>query len=311
MPARRRDMSTRLKKRVAIGLALLFAVLWYAARTSQEVRAQALEIAAGDPYCVQVANDIQFVRGAERGYRPVQRSSDIWGLRMVGYGGFHHAVLVVGDSVTPRTFHWSYFKRSFVQGTFGPFPIVCQPSRDYFDHLHSDPADSPVRFILDGRRLSIPRVYRPYAIWPGSFLGYTFHAAAPAFQPVGASCTDFFCGDVWVSFTDSIGPYGLAQAAPAGGIPELGKLDGLLHLPGAKLSYDRYVQVGGDGNVVTSIDCMADCHQAFMHGGLTFSFRHKRADLSEWRAMQQRLIDLHGRFEQPDSIAARGAKSES
>ena len=63
----------------------------------------------------------------------------------------------------------------------------------------------------------------------------------------------------------------------------------------------EYVEFDADGQLRSYIGCErrvhADCDHVFRHDGLVYRFDHARADLPQWRAMQQRLIALHARFE--------------
>lgn len=72
---------------------------------------------------------------------------------------------------------------------------------------------------------------------------------------------------------------------------------GLLGPPGLH----EYVEFGEDGAVRSYIGCESDaraeCMHVFAEAGLTYHFRHPRAALPAWRAMQQRLMALHASFE--------------
>jgi hypothetical protein len=284
------------KKWAGILLLVCCALLTYGATSSARLRAQAIELAAGEPFCVQVPDRLGIVRPYGMEYLPAWKFSDTWGLGMIGRGGFHHAVLIVGDPTAPRSFHWSYFKHKFVEGTYGPFPIVCQSALRYFERQDNTADDKKMRFTLAGRTMAIPKQYYPEPQWPGSMVGYSFCASWPLFQPPAESCIGTQRPTVWVAFETDDKPYGLAQVLPPQGLRREKKFDGLIRIATPDQS-DEYVEIGPDNKVVTSISCMVDCSHHFSANGLTFSFHHSPAALPQWREMQKRLMDLHTQFE--------------
>lgn len=310
-------MDLHARRRAALLLAGLAAILglaawglaWYGAMTSRDLRAQAIAIAAGQPFCVQVARDASDRKGQV--YVPVRTADDTSGLHLAGRIAHHHAVLVVGDDAESLTFHWSRVKHRFVEGTYGPFPIVCQPSRRYFDDAGKIPLHPTYRFSLMGRRFAIPRVYRPRAQWPGSMVGYSVEAEAPNFQPTGAACTQPFCATVYAAFEYDGKPFGMSREVPAQLVEEGGALRGLFRLESRGAHDLRYVQVDGHGNRIGEVFCVRDCLHRFSRNGMTFSFRHASRDLPAWRTMQDRVVALHTRFEQAGASGGKhGPRAE-
>lgn len=257
----------------------------------RKLREHAKEIASQEEFCVQVASGLG--RRSQR-YVPIRSPHGTWELRKLGRGGYHHAVLVVGGSKTPRTFHWSRFRQRFVEGTYGPLPIVCEPAHNYFESAPGRFTPGDTNFTLDGRSFRIPREYRAEPVWPGSMVGYRFDARPPTFHPADRNCAQAECPTVLVAFEQN-GGHGIAQHISPAGTPGTGELSGLNRLPGTN---EKFVQISGDGKLISAIDCTSDCLHRFSSGDVTFTFRHSRSDLSRWREMQERLIGLHKRFRQ-------------
>ena len=272
---------------LALGGCALFA---YSRLVSASPQAGAAAIAAGRPFCVQVPGGDDY-RPAHAHDRP---GRDMW-----GHGGVHHAVLVVGDARTPETYHWSYLNNRFMEGGYGPFPIVCTPMKDYFRQPPQQARGTA--FTLLGKRLHIPGAYAARPMWPGDMVGYSLQACAPDFEPGDDSCAGQFWHPVDVAFRGGATPQGMAyrvidsiREEPIAG---LGASPGLLRPPGLH----EYVEFGADGAVRTYIGCESavgtECRHVFSHAGITFHFRHPRAALPIWREMHQRLVELHAQFE--------------
>jgi len=266
------------------------ALFAYSRLVAVSPQAQAAALAGGRPFCVQVP--------AGSGYRPAG-IGDGPGPRMWGRGGVHHAVLVIGDARRPETWHWSYLQNRFIEGSYGPHPIVCEPAQDYFRRPPHNAQAGMTAFTLEGRRLAIPAAYRARALWPGSMVGYLIHACPPDFTPAPASCTSTASDLVFVGFTGGSTPHGLAAGLAdrirAEPIEDREEAPGLLRPPGVR----DYLEFGSDGTVRSYIACDigAQCLHLFSEAGLSYQFRHPRAALPEWRRMQQRLIALHAGFE--------------
>jgi hypothetical protein len=288
-----------MKTVIAFFLVCCCALVAYAHHVSQSLRGQAQDIAASRPFCVQVPG--------KDSYQAVGAAGDTLGLLMRGHGGYHHAVLVVGDVRTPDTYHWSYLHHRFIKGTYGPFPIVCRPRRDYLAHPDKALDADGARFTLAGRTIAIPAAYHGDPAWPGDLLGYSFLATAPGFLPADEFCSKRLCSMVHVAFRGGPSPEGMARPV-AKEVRMLARRqsDGLISIPGRR----SYIDVDDNGKVLTSIVCMESdsiqCLHVFTHGGLTYSFHHIPADLRQWRALQARLIALHERFEQA-SVAQAAA----
>jgi hypothetical protein len=294
-----------MKRIAAIAITLLLCLSAYAMFVSFSVRKQAQEIAGEKPFCLQVRKSA--------GYMAVTGVKDTLGLLMKGRGGYHHAALVVGDLKAPDTYHWSYFRNEFVQGTYGPLPIVCVPGRNYFSQSIERHHEENLTFALQGKILSIPKVFHPAPLWPGSTVGYYFQATAPLFVPADEICSKRLCNMVHVAFHGGATPQGWANGSKADyRIEELGNVHGLkarrfTALRGKPhVTYD-YVQRADDGKAVTYVTCFDDptvqCTHLFSERGLTYSFHHMPEDLLQWNIMQERLIDLNKTFEQHGEAA--------
>jgi hypothetical protein len=101
-------------------LAMYSLYVMYSARTSAQ------QIAAGRPYCVQVASGDN--------YRSVTGGLDLLGLRMRSGRGLRHAVLAVKNGNVLEMYHWSYFNNRFVQHPYVARPIVCDLIPDFLAH---------------------------------------------------------------------------------------------------------------------------------------------------------------------------------
>lgn len=286
------------------GLLLLasIALMTYSFAGSVYLRENATELAEGKAFCVQVPSRSNIWGRDDIEYRSVRTFGDTWG--MIGSGGFHHAALIIGDPTDPRTFHWSYFKRKFVEGTYGPFPIVCQPALRFFEQNLKEDHDKS-KFTLAGRAMAIPRKYHPKPEWPGNLVGYSIRASAPLFEPFNESCVAIHCPWVWVAFEKEGKPYGFDQVRRGQAVPYGPKFHGLTQVGDRSRygEYDKYVEISPENTVRTAISCIQDCSHEFSSNGLTFRFRHPPAELPHWREMQKRLVALHVQFA---SIPAKG-----
>lgn len=300
-----------MKRTAVIGITLLLFLSAYSAFMSFSLRKQAQEVAEDKPFCVQVPS--------RAGYTAATGIKDTLGLLMKGYGGYHHAVLVVRDVKSPVTYHWSYFRNQFVQGTYGPLPIVCVPSRDYFSNPVRYSNEDKLTFALHGKIFSIPKVFHPHPAWPGSMVGYGYLATAPSFVPASEACSKRLCNMVHVAFYGGATAEGWSkQSTTDRRIEDLGDVHGLMarrrtELRNKHYVYYDYIQRSPDGKTSTYITCFdvrtVQCAHLFSEGGLTYSFHHMPDDLPQWRTMQERLINLNRTFALEGETMLRHASS--
>lgn len=293
-------------------LFLFVAVVAYSAQVAFRLKQHAEVIAGADKFCMQVA-------GRDR-YEPVSGFGDMLGLKMRGHGAYHHAVLVIQRPGRSSSYHWSYWKNSWVLGANHPFAVYCSPSRHYLD----DPSDGIEKagmesFALEGTRFVIPRGYHPNP-WPESGVGLRFLATAPAFSPAGRSCAKHLCDVVTVLQVGTSAELKLPPSTPS---DESAAMDqGVLHglnirkireePSGSAPSYAYYGYYArdSDGRITTIISCpeshKVQCGHVFDRDGMRYRFTHMPGDLKNWRAMQDRLESLYHSFlAPPDGVEAR------
>ncbi|WP_372013647.1 hypothetical protein [Pseudoxanthomonas sp. 10H] len=295
-------------RRVAagVGIALAFAMLVYGVHVSFRLRSEAVELAGDQPWCLQVAP-----RGSglddPAGYRPVRGFVDTLGVWMRGRGAYHHAVLVVGDLPQARTWHWSYWKRRFVDGSYGwpQHPVACTPMRDYLHRGAPEPVPERREFWFAGARYSIPRGYRASLVWPSASPGLMFAARAPDFAPAREWCVDRLCNFV-SAHPARDGPQVLFDSIEGDGrhtVIERGQRAGLEQLLVEDERGGRWRVLtarDGAGRVTTAIRCFESdryqCGHSFVRGRWRIRFHHMPADLDRWRQMQDRLAGIVDAF---------------
>lgn len=271
----------------------------YSSQVAITVKNQAEQIANARPFCIQVA--------ASDRYKPITGFGDILGMRMLGHGGYHHSVLVVGDlNNSPDTYHWSYWKNRFVAGTYGPFPIYCVPSKNYFSTLPASNHSNRESFSLLGINFSIPNEYHPEPLWPGSSIGLRFLAKAPDFLPANNKCNDQLC-DIYVDLKKTFELETRLNPKSLGSKDE--NLNANFGLSMQKeitssgnntyVSYTYYLR-NPKGIVVTAISCFESltisCLHEFESDGLIYSFHHMPQDLKDWLTMERKIVALTKSF---------------
>jgi hypothetical protein len=278
------------------------AIQSYSSQVAITVKNQAEQIANARPFCIQVA--------ANDRYKPITGFEDILGMKMLGHGGYHHSVLVVGDlSNSPDTYHWSYWKNRFVAGTYGPFPIYCLPSKNYFSTLPSSNHSNRESFSLLGINFSIPNEYHPKPQWPGSFIGLSFLAKAPDFLPANNKCDAHLCYiSVDIKKTFELETRLNPKSWSANG-EDLNANFGLsmqkeITSSGNNTSVRyRYYLRNSKGIVVTEIYCFESltisCLHQFESDGWRYSFHHMPKDLKDWLTMERKIVALTKSFIAP------------
>ena len=99
------------------------ALVAYSLFVMQSAKASAEQIAAGRPYCMQVAKN-------EGGYRSVGRRLDLAGFYMMSQSA-RHSVLIVSDADKLEFYHWSYRHNGFVTDPYASPPIWCELAADF------------------------------------------------------------------------------------------------------------------------------------------------------------------------------------
>jgi hypothetical protein len=274
--------------------------LTYSLFMAISVRSKAEEIAAGSAFCVQTA-------GSSR-YREAHSLLSVLPVAMHGHGGLHHAVLVVGDRRDPRLFHWSYRKHAFVQGVYGPLPIYCTPSEEYFGRPLAKGSEDVNAFTLEGISLSIPDEYRSEPDWPGDAMGFHFFAVAPDFLPASQAFSNGVHTHIEVSFSrqSRLDVWRTKDRADRSVLPmeeKFGLKRQLVRREGSKDSTYEFYSESTDGRVKTIISCFesmkAQCLHSFERDGWTYTLHQAPSDIEHWERIQENVVKLVQSFRQP------------
>lgn len=285
--------------------------------TSRLVGRGAAEAAGSSPYWIEVA-------GETADYRPARTWFDLsaWTMRARREGSMymqHHAILVVGDGPDPRLYHWSYHRRAFEPGVLneragrGP-AVTCLPIADFAAKL---PVLVPQASESDYVRYSANEAYRIPKSWQAKWNGgmsrtLLLATTAPDFRPLNRRWSELAPGErdshwVFIEWNPEW-MLSLMKSAPGGTVVEHGTKFGL--------SFDKTITQGRDGKQYVGYRYLADgdeqrdgvnttvigcgpnsCQQRFIHKGRHFYFRHQPEHVADWRAMQQRIVDLMASFE--------------
>ncbi|MDH7797860.1 MULTISPECIES: hypothetical protein [unclassified Beijerinckia] len=292
-----------LKKLLWSGLAavtlIVVVCVWTSFRVVQNVR----EIAGADPYCIEIAD------GAGD-YRPARTLFDLSIVRMRATGeaggqNQHHAVLILGSGTMPYLRHWSYYKHNFVDGVLHGqrTSITCVPQRDFADRL---PILWPQRIDNDyfriparGEAYRILRSYYPK--WSGgASLHLSIVTSAPDFAPLPAPWFGWGPRERWDSSVfvewDTRWFANLIEKEASGS-----GADSVVEY-GLSKSGTSWYFTGSDDVNPTTVNCgPVRCQHRFLNKGRHFHFFHHRDELSNWQALQKRLLALF------DSFAAAAA----
>ncbi len=233
-------------------------------------------LAAGEPYCIQVADGVD--------YRPASTWLDFSLSRLQpkiegGRAMQFHAILAVGSGPNPAVYNWSHRAMAWRnQAHARASPVVsCQPRADYDEiPVFKDDSgrDADVRLLrFAGHSLAIPSLYQPGG-----------HAASNPMLHVMVNLKTtalVSCGDMRRCLVDWVEVY----LAPASVMSWLNKP--------ADASTRLMDEGAGVAPIRTRVDCIGgNCTQFFLYDGMLFRFHMKDADLGEWRQLQQRLIRL-------------------
>ena len=107
------------------GALALFAT--YAVFAMYSAGMSAKQIAAGLPYCIQIASGDRF--------RSVRSRFELLGFYMMSNGSVRHAVLAVKNGSALETYHWSYKNNVFAPDEYGPQPVHCVLVPDFLRQL--------------------------------------------------------------------------------------------------------------------------------------------------------------------------------
>lgn len=248
----------------------------YSLYVMHSTSASAERVAAGRPYCVQVASNDN--------YRSVANRLDLLGLRMMGNRSVSHAVLAVKNGSRLDTYHWSYFNNAFELDGDRQLPIYCDVIPDFLAHprRHRQEAENSLSFLLMGQSFSIPNVYAPTVSTAG-FMQIEVPGSGKVSLTVGRA-----------------GQLEGWRATPGSGrlVETLGDEHGLIkervRIPGSTSPADlQFYELDSAGKVKTLALCAegtsSTCTQIFCDGRLSYYFFHPASELGNWQQMQRAL----------------------
>jgi hypothetical protein len=243
----------------------------------------------------------------------------------------HHAVLVVGDASDPHLYHWSYRRRAFEPDVLngqlegrGP-AVTCLPINDFAANL---PLLIPQSSESDYVRYSAHEAYRIPKSWQAKWNGgmsrtLLLATVAPDFQPLDRRWSDLVPQErdnnwLFIEWNPEW-VLSLMKSAPGGTVVEqrtefglamsktitLGKKDSKEYIDYRYLAYAGE-QPGGVNTTVIGCGVSSEafpksCQHRFINKGRDFYFRHRPEEVADWRAMQQRIVDIMTSFEVRDT----------
>jgi hypothetical protein len=317
------------RKLVGLAVAVAAAVVAASAATSFLVAQSAAQAAGPQPYCIQIADTTS-------DYRPARSWLDLSALTMwAKHDGplfmQHHAILVAGELANPRLYHWSYRRLAFEPGVLnerieghGP-AVTCVPVHDFAANL---PALIPEWSDSTYVRYSAHEAYRIPTGWQAKWSGgmnptLLLATTAPDFRPLDRRWSllapeERDGNSVFVEWNPEW-VLSLMKSAPGGTVVEqstefgLSKTKTITHGRDGKdyvgYSYLTYGDEAPHSFAIntTVIGCgmpsdsfPKSCQHRFINKGRHFYFRHRPEDVSDWRGMQQRVLDLMTSFEAHD-----------
>jgi hypothetical protein len=276
--SRRRSLRVLVGSIAVVLLALSNVVPWPAPGLVRD----AARTAGGSPYCIQVADGIDYRPAASQlDFSPSMMSPAIEGGRAMQF----YAILAVGSGADPVIYNWSYRSGGWKkEPSLYPKPVVsCGPRLSFATDLPLvawASAPETVQMRLAGRSFTIPLSYHPKA-----------HAAdSPTLRLTidGASGTPVECADARSCLNHWMWIY-LHPVAVMRWLDE----------PATETTRLIDQREEPAGPVRTRIDCNPpvfndgfNCTQHFLFDGTLFVFRMREAEVGNWHSAQQGLIGL-------------------
>jgi hypothetical protein len=271
--------------------AVIAALVAYSLFVMQSAKASAERIAAGRPYCMQVAKN-------NGSYRSARSRLDLAGFYMMSPSA-KHSVLIVSDAGKLEFYHWSYRENAFVTDPYASPPIWCELAADFLKQprAYREASVKTQNFLLHGYGFSIPNEYAPDV---SSNTTIAIHADPPQFTPSGV-------GSKWTSsnyVSITIGYLGALKGwrqEPNDHylVESLGEEHGLIKERVQSKPYRssdsptfQYYELEPDGDVKTLVVCMervTSCTYMFTDGRFSYHFHHLASDLPRWRELQRTL----------------------
>jgi hypothetical protein len=304
-------------------------VIAAAAGTAMLVAARAEAIAGSDPYCIQVSDRLSDYHAADAWLDLSVLT--MWAHRTGPLFMQHHAILMVGDAAQPRLYHWSYRSLGFVPGVInGTIPgrgpaLTCVPAKDFArSRLALLPTSSGSIYVRFPQRETyrIPPIWQPK--WEGGASpNLRLAATAPEIQPLQRRWRDLAPAErdsnwIFIEWNPDwmlslmkapvAAPGDTAEQSTAYG---LAKTATVTHGKDGKTYrgqyYIAYARDAAPGVNTTLISCgmpseafPKSCQHRFIHKGRHFYFRHHPDDVTNWRDIQQRILQLMASFEVQD-----------
>lgn len=264
------------------------------------LRAAARELAAGQPFCIQLPQ-------ARDRYAAARSIGDLSGFVALERGQ-NHAVLVAGAPGRQRFFHWSHRAGRFLP--VGTPVLDCRPDAAFTAALGVLPEPArPARrsdallAVLEGRPFLLPHGYGATTL--GSPRNLRFHAALPDFAPGTASTVDLdaigLCEPVeprvhrgrclWINE-----PTAYVQVTPAAAEHGLARQ----HVVAGTSTETEWFARDAQGRVTTRIACgspRSGCTQQFQAAGVTLHITHGAELVPRWRELQAALLERVRGFE--------------
>jgi hypothetical protein len=269
--------------------AVVAALVAYSLFVMQSAKASAEQIAAGRPYCVQVAKN-------NGSYRSVRNRLDLAGLYMMNRSA-KHSVLIVSDAGKLAFYHWSYRHNGFVTDPYASPPIWCELAADFLEQPRAYREASVKRqsFLLNGYGFSIPNEYAPDV---SSNATIAIHAEPPQFSPsgVGSKWTSSNYVSITIGYLGTLNGW---RQKPNDHylVQSLGEEHGLIKERVQPKQYRgsstfQYYQLDPDGDVKTLVVCLervTTCTYMLSDGRFSYYFHHLASDLPKWRELQRTL----------------------
>lgn len=293
-------------------LAFLYLLLFGAG--AQTVVDAAESVAAGRPYCIQIA-------AAGGRYTSAFARGDLAASRMLsdreqgGYLGYH-AILAIGDGPAAELHSWSHHAVAFkplagaANGRRDP-AILCRPRVHFAATLprqadRSSPSETD-SIRVAGREFTIPSGYRARIVNELSSPMLSLDAKAPTFEPYEPTGPRFSRVSVYLS-PSSVKLW----LAPPSDYSIVEQTDGPAGLQKQTLvppdrpheRWTAYFANDIDGSTETRISCFPNadinqipCTYTYMHQGVLIYFQITAGDVVHWQAIQKRLGELMSSFE--------------
>lgn len=256
------------------------------------------EALAGDkPYCTEYSLGKYF----EQDNPPIPFTRAL-GHQGMAWGWYDRPdiTLAIGDGAEPAQFFWSYKENAFVAQTRSR-SVYCRPKAHYAlrrEEMEKEDAPSS-NFRYTGMIFAIPLAYRGKTDFYNTGPTIRFQASPPDFAPLKGKHPN---AGIEVEFGEFSKLSGRLKKDDANFIVETsGEEYGLRKQLYWQVQGNQRSQSGpptvqyfkGENEVTTIIDCPPQhaCSQTFDWQGRRYSFTHEAPQLSNWKNMQDKLVN--------------------